>query len=160
MHRNPQCNRVLISLICAVAHLALAPSLATADTNESGVAAESETGTLVVQMTDLKTGDGKLRMVMFDSKEDFLKRPLHAEVIGIENLQGTWTIEQLPYGTYAVLAHQDVNENGKMERHWYGKPKEPTGTSNDAPAKFGPPKFKDAEFQFETETLTIEIAVK
>jgi uncharacterized protein (DUF2141 family) len=36
----------------------------------------------------------------------------------------------------------------------------PTGSSNDAPAKFGPPKFKDAKFQLETATLTIDILVK
>lgn len=47
-----------------------------------------------------------------------------------------------------------------MERHWYMKPKEPTGASNDAPAKLGPPKFKDAKFQLEGPTLTLTITVK
>jgi uncharacterized protein (DUF2141 family) len=50
--------------------------------------------------------------------------------------------------------------SGTMERHWYGKPKEPSGTSNDAPAKFGPPKFKNAKFRFESPTLTLTVTVK
>jgi uncharacterized protein (DUF2141 family) len=50
--------------------------------------------------------------------------------------------------------------SGTMERHWYGKPKEPTGASNDAPAKFGPPKFKNAKFQLESPTLTLTVTVK
>lgn len=137
----------------------LAPELFAVGDDEGVPATEPEAGVLIVRVTGLKSGDGKMRMVLFDSKKNFLKRPLRAEVIDIEDLQATWTVEQLPYGTYAVLAHQDENESGKMERHWYGKPKEPTGASNDAPAKFGPPKFRDAKFQLDSETLTIQIAV-
>ena len=68
----------------------------------------------------------------------------------------------MPFGVYAVLVHHDVNARGTMEQHWYGKPKEPTGASNDAPARFGPPTFDDAKFQFKSPvlTLTVTVAVK
>ena len=121
---------------------------------------ESSTGTLIVHIEGLRSGDGNLSLVLFDSKENFLKHPVRAEVFDIVDLQSTWIIEQLAYGTYAVLAHHDINASGTMERHWYGKPKEPTGTSNDAPAKFGPPKFKNAKFQLESPTLTITVTIK
>jgi len=120
----------------------------------------NSTGTLTVHVRGLESGEGNLRFVIFDSDENFLKHPVHAEIIEIKEQQGTWIIEELPYGTYAVLVHQDINMNGTMERHWYGKPKEPSGVSNDAPAKFGPPKFKNAKFQFDTPTLTITVTVK
>lgn len=126
------------------------------------VAAESadKTGTLIVQVQRLTSGDGNLRFVLFDSKENFLKYPVRAGIVEIENQRGTWTVEALPYGTYAVLVHHDVDGNGKMERHWYGKPKEPTGVSNDAPSRFGPPKFKKAKFQLESPELTLTVTVK
>jgi uncharacterized protein (DUF2141 family) len=125
-----------------------------------GVNGAHLTGTLIVHVRGLTSGEGNLRFVLFDSKKNFLKHPVRAEVVEIMDQQGTWTIEELRYGTYAVLVHHDINTSGTMERHWYGKPKEPTGASNDAPAKFGPPKFKNAKFQLESPTLTLTVTVK
>lgn len=123
-------------------------------------ATDEDTGALVVQVEGLKSDEGDLRFVLFASKKDFLKRPVSAEIVEIDDQQGTWTVEDLPYGTYAALVHHDLNANGKMERHWYGKPKEPTGTSNDPPARMGPPLWKKAKFEFTEPTLTITITVK
>jgi uncharacterized protein (DUF2141 family) len=118
------------------------------------------TGTLVVRVQGLQSDDGNLRFALFDSEKDFLKHPVRAGIVEIRNQQGAWTIEQLPHGTYAVLVHHDINANGMMERHWYGKPKEPTGSSNDAPARFGRPTFENAKFRFEASALTLTVTVK
>ena len=123
------------------------------------VAGAVDTGTLVVNVEGLKSGDGNLRFALFDSEESFMKQPIRAELVEINELQGTWVVEDLPHGEYAVIVHHDVDGSGEMERHWYGKPKEPTGTSNDAPAKFGPPKYKQAKFAFELQELTLTITV-
>jgi uncharacterized protein (DUF2141 family) len=64
-------------------------------------------------------------------------------------------VEELPYGIYAVLVHHDIDASGKMERHWYWKPKVPTGVSNDAPARFGP-----AEGVGPIVPLSVDIEVK
>lgn len=117
-------------------------------------------GTLIVNVEGLQSSDGSLRFVMFDSKDNFLNKAVRADVVEIAERKGTWTVEKLPYGVYAVLVHHDIDGSGAMERHWYGKPKEPTGTSNDAPAKFGPPKFRKAKFTFESPTLVLTIRVK
>jgi len=153
-------------LITACALLLLDP-LAWATTEGSEITdgetqadADSNAGTLIVRVQGLMSSDGNLRFVLFDSKENFLSNPIRAEIVEIEDGQGTWTVRELAYGTYAVLVHHDTNASGTMERHWYGKPKEPTGASNDAPARFGPPKFKDAKFQLESPTLTLEVAVR
>ena len=118
------------------------------------------TGTLIVAVQGLTSSDGKLRFVLFDSKKNFLKAPVRAGVIEINDQQGFWTVEELSYWTYAMLVHHDINASGRMERHWYGKPKEPTGASNDAPANFGPPKFKHAKFQLDSPTLKLTVTVK
>lgn len=117
------------------------------------------TGTLTVHAQGLASNDGNLRFVLFDSRKDFLKRPVRADIVEIKDQQGTWIVEGLPYGTYAVLVHHDVDASGKMERHWFGKPKEPTGASNDAPSRLGPPKFSDAKFTLESATLTLTVTV-
>ncbi len=122
-------------------------------------AAGAEAGTLVVRVQGLASDDGNLRFTLFDSKTSFMKTPVRAELVEIKDREGTWIVEDLPYGEYAVLVHHDINGNGKMERYWYGKPKEPTGASNDAPAKLGPPKYKDAKFQLNASELTLNITV-
>lgn len=127
---------------------------------EGATGATSKTGTLIVRVEGLESNAGKLRFVMFDSKENFLKQAFRAEILDIVDQQGTWTVDYLPHGVYAVLVHHDVDGSGAMERHWYGKPKEPTGTSNDAPARFGPPKWKKANFEFAAPKLALSITVK
>lgn len=118
------------------------------------------TGTLVVRVEGLKSDDGNLRFVLFDSKKDFLKSPVRAEIVEIRDQQGTWIIEHLPYGTYAVLVHHDINASGTIEKHWYGKPKEPTGASNDPPTRFGRPKFENVKFRLEASALTLTVTLK
>ena len=126
-----------------------------------GVAAdESQRGTLIVRVAGLQSSEGSLRFVMFATKEDFLKTAVRAGIIEVRAERGSWTVEDLPFGEYAVLVHHDTNGNGVMERHWYGKPKEPSGTSNDAPSRFGPPKFREAKFLFESAAQTLTISVR
>lgn len=122
-------------------------------------AADNDAGTLSVRVQGLESTEGKLRFVIFDSKKSFLKKPVRAEVLTIAAREVTWTVDELTFGTYAVLVHHDIDGNGKMDRHWYGKPKEPTGTSNNPPARMGPPLWKKASFDFSAATLMIEITI-
>jgi uncharacterized protein (DUF2141 family) len=69
-------------------------------------------------------------------------------------------VTDLPFGTYAVTVHHDVNDNGEMERAWYGKPKEPTGASNNPSMKFGPPTFEKSKFSFASAELTLSVEVR
>lgn len=117
-------------------------------------------GKLTIHVQGLGSDHGDLRFVLFDSDKNFLKRPLRVGVVDIQDGQGSWTVDELPFGVYAVLVHHDIDASGKMERHWYGKPKEPTGASNNPPARFGPPRFKDTKFQLDTPTLTLSIEVR
>jgi len=53
----------------------------------------------------------------------------------------------VPKGTWAVLACQDENANGELDRNLVGMPKENYGFSRDARGKFGPPGFDDAAIE-------------
>ncbi|WP_213003996.1 DUF2141 domain-containing protein [Parahaliea maris] len=67
----------------------------------------------------------------------------------------------LPPGRYAFTAYLDVNGNGKLDSNFIGIPKEPVALSNNAKARFGPPRFDDAVFELSAEgvTQTIRLAV-
>jgi uncharacterized protein (DUF2141 family) len=48
-------------------------------------------------------------------------------------------------GSYAIQAYHDENDNLTVDRNFLGLPKEAIGFSNNAPMRFGPPRFEDAE---------------
>lgn len=52
----------------------------------------------------------------------------------------------LPKGEYAIAFFQDLNGDKKLNRNFIGYPTEPFAFSNNASARLGPPKWKDAAF--------------
>jgi len=49
-------------------------------------------------------------------------------------------------GRYGVRLYQDLDGNNALNTNAIGIPTEPTGTSNNAPARMGPPTYADAAF--------------
>lgn len=70
------------------------------------------------------------------------------------------TVANLPAGRYAVQAFLDENSNGKVDRGWFGIPKEGVGFSNDAKIRFSPPKFAEAAFAFDGNARTIRFNLR
>lgn len=56
----------------------------------------------------------------------------------------TVTVRGVPPGTYAVQAFHDENGNRDIDRNFLGLPVEGIGFGNDAPMRFGPPRYDDA----------------
>ncbi|MGF1464038.1 MAG: DUF2141 domain-containing protein [Maricaulaceae bacterium] len=53
----------------------------------------------------------------------------------------------VPPGVYIVTGFHDANADGRLDLHWYGKPKEGVLASKGARSRFGPPKFKKGAFE-------------
>ena len=69
----------------------------------------------------------------------------------------TCAFPDLTPGDYAIELFHDENGNGKLDT-FLGIPTEGFGASNDAPEKFGPPKYADARFTVTgDQTLTIHM---
>lgn len=92
----------------------------------------------------------------FPTKRDKAFRSKKVPVSGPSMLV---TFDDVPAGTYGVAVYHDENMNDKMDRSWYGMPKEGYGASNDAKGSFGPPKFDDAKFEFTNGQTTIKIII-
>ena len=117
--------------------------------------------TLTVVISDFCSDVGALNIAIYDNKNDWLgssmvhKRSLTVlehKVVGVV----TTSFDVEP-GEYAISVHHDDNDNGKMDTNFIGIPKEPTGLSNGAVPKFGPPKYKDAAFRVGNEGLEMPI---
>jgi len=63
-------------------------------------------------------------------------------------------------GVYAVGMIHDENDNKKLDTNWIGLPAEGYGTSRDAKATFGPPRFKDAAFTYSGGSVRVPIHVR
>jgi len=117
--------------------------------------------TLTVVISDVRSDIGVLNIGIYDNKNDWLgsstvqKRSL---TVLEHNVGGVVTTSfEVEPGEYAISVHHDDNDNGKMDTNFIGIPKEPTGLSNGAVPKFGPPKYKDAAFRVGNEGLEMPI---
>lgn len=65
------------------------------------------------------------------------------------------TTKDLTPGRYAIALFHDVDGNQKLTTNMLGIPKEGYAFSNDASNFFGVPSFKDASFQFISDTSIV-----
>lgn len=119
------------------------------------------TGQLTVQLVGMTSDEGNAAFAMWSGPEGWLgDQAPWSGTVPIENGASSFEFSGLPYGEYAISVFHDRNENRKLDTGLFGIPKEPFGTSNDARASFGPPKYEDARFRLDQPDLTITIVVR
>ena len=103
--------------------------------------------TIEVSMSGFDNNDGTAMIALYDSEENFLEKRLLGELSEIENKEAKVIFSDVPEGIYAISVFHDEDDNGKLNMVMGFYPSEATGVSNNAPAKFGPPKWEDAKFE-------------
>lgn len=137
----------------ALAHFALALMACI-----TAVAADA--GDLKVVVENVKGSDGKVRVALFNNAGEF---PRGAFFKGREQDSRPGAVQvifnDVPAGDYAIVAFQDKNSNGRLDRDLIGFPTEPLGFSKDASITIGPPAFSDAKFSFDggSQTQTVKL---
>jgi uncharacterized protein (DUF2141 family) len=101
-----------------------------------------------VTVTNVRDAGGVLLVGVYDRADNWLGA-LPAQSIEVPvapNLRdGTVALElRLPPGRYALSLFQDMNGNRRLDTNFIGIPKEASGSSNNPPTRWGPPKFADA----------------
>lgn len=117
------------------------------------VKAQEEGATIVLQIENISSEEGQMLIGLYDGKDNWLQKPIKGLVGKIENGRSSVEFLDIPDGTYAVSVFHDEDNDGKLDS-FLGIPTEDTGSSNDAPAKFGPPTWKDAKFEVTGGTVT------
>ena len=72
----------------------------------------------------------------------------------------TFVSFDIPFGDYVVVSYLDKDNNDVLTGNFLGMPKEPFGFSNNVREKMGPPKWKDALFNFSKTNQEITINLK
>jgi uncharacterized protein (DUF2141 family) len=103
---------------------------------------------LLFEARSLPTSEGVVLCTLYATEASWLSDPGYFATTSATPAgdRALCRFENVPAGAYAVTFLQDVNRNGDMDTNLFGLPREPWGTSRDAPARFGPPLFEDARF--------------
>lgn len=112
--------------------------------------------TVEVRVSGVAGGKGKVSVAVCD-RERFLKQCAYHASVPAQAGETVVSLKDIPAGTWAVLAYQDENGNGQLDRNFIGIPKENYGFSRDAAGKFGPPGFDDAAIEVREGTVTAPI---
>jgi uncharacterized protein (DUF2141 family) len=115
-------------------------------------------GTVLIGLYD--SASSFERAIALSSKEGFLNDPARIGGTALRaNTSATASavFSGLPPATYAVILFHDENENGRLDKNFWGVPVEPYGFSNDARGSLGPPSFADAAFTLGREDKSIII---
>jgi uncharacterized protein (DUF2141 family) len=132
----------------AVAGLAAAAVLSAAAVS---IAEPPPTGVLTVRVSQLRSNDGQVGCLIYDSARGFPTDPaaaLQRRWCPIASAAAACAFDPLPAGAYAVACFHDENKNGKLDTGLFGIPKEGTVASNYAKGLMGPPSFEKARFSF------------
>ncbi len=119
----------------------------------------SGTGTLIVVVTGINNNEGQLLVALYSDNEEYLETPTIGASRVITGKEEFIRFDGLPYGSYAVVVLQDLNNDKEMNKNLIGIPTEGYGFSNNVMGKCGPPSFDQASFAFDDryETKIIDI---
>src|SRR5260370_39841002 len=92
-------------------------------------------GVLTVRITSLRSNNGQIGCMVYNSAKGFPKdssAALQRRWCPITNAASTCAFEPIPAGTYAVACFHDENKNGKLDTGLFVIPNEDTLASNHA----------------------------
>ena len=100
---------------------------------------------LRVEVRGMASAEGKCMVALFDTAQDFPRKPLQGKMEAASAAGVTVLFSGLAEGDYAISAYHDENGNGKLDANLVGLPIERYGFSRDAAGNMGPPSFDDAK---------------
>lgn len=111
--------------------------------------------TLKVEVSNIENKAGTKIWVSVFLEKDFLEKSVQTKSVVVDGSKIVAEFD-LPAGEYAVSTYHDVNNNGKLDRYFFGKPKEPYGFSNNV-KPLGPPSYKDCKFNLSNSPKSVSI---
>lgn len=122
------------------------------------------TNGIKVSISNLRNNNGHILISLFKGGEGYPDKPEKAYRIAKANIadnKSTLLISNIVAGNYVIAILHDENDDQKMNKNFFGLPKEGYGFSNNVMGTFGPPSFNKAGFRYNNNTLLeIEIITK
>lgn len=125
--------------------------------------AQDDRGAIVVEITGFRNSDGQVGVLLFSREEGFPMDHSLAEkkiFAGIDQNACRVKLEDIPYGIYGISVFHDENADGKLKKNFFGIPREGIGVSRNPTIRFGPPRFKEANFTLDSNEQSLAIAIR
>ena len=104
---------------------------------------------------------GTIHIALFTASDDFPDSSTRTEglILKIEQQSATGTFKDLPENDYAIAVFHDENGNNKLDKNFFGVPKEPYGFSGNSKSLM-PPSFDEASTALTTNDINLVITLR
>jgi uncharacterized protein (DUF2141 family) len=119
-------------------------------------------GTLSVAADGFKSGAGHAFARLYRPGDSIVATPWRLVRADIHDGRAVFEFKDLAFGSYALVVHHDVNDNGTIDHNAVGLPAEPLGFSNGF--KLGlfsdKPTFDKLRFSFAPASTSTSVTVR
>lgn len=122
--------------------------------------AYAQTGTITVEISEIKGTEGQISIGLYTSEEGFpeTEKSYNGMNVRVTGEKAVASFQDVPAGTYAIAVFHDTNSNNKLDKNFLGLSKEGYAFSNNVFGTFGPPDFEDASFELDgNKTIKIKM---
>ncbi|MEM6378310.1 MAG: DUF2141 domain-containing protein [Bacteroidota bacterium] len=122
-----------------------------------------ESGTLELQLQNIKSFSGCIRIAVYDNEEAFSNdgTVVWGKVVSNINSKNiSLKVDDLPFGDYAIALYHDKNDNDQIDKNTFGIPTEPYAFSNNPKVKWKQPTFEESKFHFSKTNQQIPLILK
>ena len=151
---------VLISLLVSSPPAAAAQVAAGASQSEAAAAGTEPEPGIHIRVTGLRSDDGHLVCGLFVEENWLRAGAVSGEGGEIDNGVAVCRFPDVEPGTYAISTFHDENDDGRLDTGFMRIPKEGTAASNNAYRRFGPPRYRDAKFDYDGGVLELEAEMR
>ena len=115
---------------------------------------ESKPLKISIKIDGIKSNNGSIAVAIYDNEDKWLSdESVASQKKSAAKGKLEFEFTDLKPGKYGISILHDENDNGKLDMSFFPPgPEEGTAISRDAPASFGPPKWKDAIFPLNENT--------
>lgn len=114
----------------------------------------------MVRVVGLESDEGTVRLELTTAQNYGRTGHVRHAERPIRDRTARWTLDDIPYGTYAVALYHDQNDNDELDTNMLGRPQEPYGFSNDARGTMGRPDFEEAAVTLDGDSLSLTITAE
>ncbi len=146
--------------LLAAAMFTLPPASISAQAQSPAASAAS---TLVVHVNGIHNSSGVIRLLIFNGQDgwpDVRDKSFRHASLPANGSAVTFTIPNVPAGSYAISVLHDENENHKLDRDLFGRPREGIGFGNNPKIGFTKPGLKESSVQVAGRTVETTVNLR
>ncbi len=114
-----------------------------------------------VTLTNIKDQRGTIIAELYrDVPSEFLDQNFMRDEVVVDGKEVALCFLPPTPGYYAIALYHDRNDNRKLDKNWFGIPKEPVGVSRNYKSRLRAPRYDEAKFKATTKGADLKITLR